>query len=333
MGKRRRQRPLSDSFTDSDSDSPPTSTPAPDLAPASMDTDSHPIVTPPSSARPSTDLPGTDPRSSTDHASDLRSTSDPARHSDPRSSTDLARSHDPRPSTDHSRSSDPRTNLDNAPACDSVDRAPLEPYLPLHGSFLVIKPCDDDVSFRKMNVFWPRKQIAAITGSMDLAIEAPANGSLIVKTNSRKETKPLLKTTTFCGKKVTVSLHQSRNSSKGTIFAPELRHMSEDEILSELRGDGVTHIRRLTTFRDGQRRDTSLLVLTFDTTTLPEKITIGWVRKDVRVFIPNPLRCFKCQRFGHGSSTCRQSARCQKCGEAPHEGSPGLSMLHSSQMP
>ena len=61
--------------------------------------------------------------------------------------------------------------------------------------------------------------------------------------------------------------------------------MTEEKILSDLRGDGVTDIRRLTSFRDGQRRDTSLLVLTFDITTLPEKISIGWLRKDVRVFI------------------------------------------------
>ena len=39
------------------------------------------------------------------------------------------------------------------------------------------------------------------------------------------------------------------------------------------------------------------------------------------MFIPNPLRYFKCHRFGLGSSTCRRSARNQQCGEAPHNGS------------
>ena len=75
---------------------------------------------------------------------------------------------------------------------------------------------------------------------------------------------------------------------------------------------------------DFQRRSAArheLVVLTFNSTSLPEKLNIGWLRKDVRVFIPNPLRCFKCHRFGHGSSTCRQSARCQRCGENPHDGS------------
>ena len=306
MGKRRRQLPLSDGHSDSDTGLDPTP------APASMETEPH-LVPLPSSANSSlTDaLPGADLRSSSDHA----------RTTDPRSSTDLARSHDPCSSSDPARSPDQRPTLADATAHRSVERSPEEPYLSPLGSYVVVKPCDTDVSFRKINVFWPQKQVAAICGPCAVEIEAPADGSLVIKTNNRKDTKALLKTTTFCGKQVTVSLHKGRNSCKGTVFAPELRHMSEDGILSDLKGDGVTHIRRLTTFRDGQRRDTSLLVLTFDSTTLPEKISIGWLRKEVRVFIPNPLRCYKCQRFGHGSSACRQTARCQKCGEAPHEGS------------
>ena len=57
MGKRRCQRPLSDSYSDSDTDSGPPHIPRP----ASMDTDPHLTTTPPSSAHPWTDLPGTEP--------------------------------------------------------------------------------------------------------------------------------------------------------------------------------------------------------------------------------------------------------------------------------
>ena len=304
MGKRRRNGPLSDSNSGSDSE--------PDLPP-SMDTDPQPTPaspTPPSDPYPANAHPGSDSRPPSDHA----------RTTDLRSSSDLARSYDPRPSSDHALNLDTRPNSADAPASTTVVGS-AEIHLSPTGSFLVVKACDDNVSFRKMNVFWPKKQIHAICGPVDVEIEAPANGTLIIKTNGRKYTKALLNTTTFCGKQVTVSLHNARNTCKGTIFAPELRHMTEEEILSDLRGDGVTHIRRITSFRDGQRRDTSLLVLTFDSTTLPEKLVIGWLRKDVRVFVPNPLRCYNCQRFGHGSTSCRQPARCQKCGEAPHEGS------------
>ena len=30
-------------------------------------------------------------------------------------------------------------------------------------------------------------------------------------------------------------------------------------------------------------------------------------------YIPNPLRCFKCQRYGHGSSRCSREQKCSKC--------------------
>ena len=101
-----------------------------------------------------------------------------------------------------------------------------------------------------------------------MEIETPANGSLLVRTESRAQTKKLLACTTFCEKAVTVSLHPSRNGTKGTIFAPEMRFMSEEDILDGLRTEGVSNVRRLTAFRDDQRRDTNLLVLTFETTTL-----------------------------------------------------------------
>ena len=34
----------------------------------------------------------------------------------------------------------------------------------------------------------------------------------------------------------------------------------------------------------------------------------------VREYIPPPLRCFKCQRFGHVAGQCRGKLRCAKCG-------------------
>ena len=38
----------------------------------------------------------------------------------------------------------------------------------------------------------------------------------------------------------------------------------------------------------------------------------------VRQYIPNPLRCFKCQRFGHGTNNCRGTEICAKCGNGDH---------------
>ena len=41
----------------------------------------------------------------------------------------------------------------------------------------------------------------------------------------------------------------------------------------------------------------------------------------VQLYIPNPLRCFNCQRFGHHESYCPADpgSVCEKCGAANHD--------------
>ena len=304
-GKKRRKNDLTDS------DSEPNSA---DELDSAMDS-SSPVLglrSPATSARDTlpTTPSGFDPRSAQTTADSSQATGS---GSDPRATPTTA---DPSQTT--APGNGPRPNLTTT----SPPVGPSEPFMESCGSYVIIKPKDEGVSFRKINVFWPTKYLGMICGSETLKIETPANGTLIVKTETRAQTKALLKCTKFCEKEVSVSLHHARNSSKGTVFAPELRHMSEDEILAGLRPEGVSHVRRLTTFRDGKRRDTSLLVLTFTSSKLPDTLLAGYIRYTVKVFIPNPLRCFRCQRYGHGSQRCTHDARCQACGNAPHGDSP-----------
>ena len=48
-------------------------------------------------------------------------------------------------------------------------------------------------------------------------------------------------------------------------------------------------------------------------------VNVGYVRVKVDRYIPNPLRCFKCQKFGHSSRLCRNEAVCHRCGEKHSE--------------
>ena len=42
---------------------------------------------------------------------------------------------------------------------------------------------------------------------------------------------------------------------------------------------------------------------------------------EVKRYIPNPLRCFQCQEFGHSKKFCKKQLRCWKCGSEGHDGS------------
>ncbi|GBL87012.1 hypothetical protein AVEN_67281-1 [Araneus ventricosus] len=118
---------------------------------------------------------------------------------------------------------------------------------------------------------------------------------------------------------VTVKPHATLNSSKGVISCGELLNESEEKITAELKSQGVIHVRRITIRRDGQLLNTKHLIFTFDFKKLPEHIKAGYMRLSVRTYIPYPLRCFKCQRFGHSKTFCRETLTCARCAEVGHE--------------
>ncbi|GFT97633.1 uncharacterized protein TNCV_2024511 [Trichonephila clavipes] len=86
---------------------------------------------------------------------------------------------------------------------------------------------------------------------------------------------------------LTVSPHKSLNSSRGVIISePDLICTPETEILEEFSGQGV--------------------------------IQAGYLNCQIRPYIPNPLRCFKCQRFGHSHTACRGQLTCSRCATVGH---------------
>lgn len=77
-------------------------------------------------------------------------------------------------------------------------------------------------------------------------------------------------------------------------------------------------MRKITVSRDGQTIVTNAMILTFDRPKLPTGIKVGYLKVKVEPYIPNPLRCFKCQKFGHHGSKCRQPE--QTCSQKGHDG-------------
>ncbi|XP_046380441.2 uncharacterized protein LOC124151837 [Haliotis rufescens] len=89
--------------------------------------------------------------------------------------------------------------------------------------------------------------------------------------------------------------------------------MSEEEIATELKNQGVTSVKRFTRKDGDSFVKTNTYLFTFALAKLPSSIKAGYFNIGVDVYIPNPLRCFKCQQFGHGAKSCRNSPVCSRC--------------------
>ena len=63
----------------------------------------------------------------------------------------------------------------------------------------------------------------------------------------------------------------------------------------------VNEVKRLKTTHNGERCDSMSVLLYFAEDSLPSRVYIGYMSYNVRLYIPPPRRCFKCQRYCSGS--------------------------------
>ncbi|GFS78274.1 uncharacterized protein TNCV_3172251 [Trichonephila clavipes] len=107
-------------------------------------------------------------------------------------------------------------------------------------------------------------------------------------------------------------------AARGVISESDLLITPDTEILDGFSDQGVIQVRRITIKKDNSVIPTKLLILTFNRPKLPTTIKAGYLNCKIRPYIPNPLRCFKCQRFGHSQNSCRGQLTCSRCAAVGH---------------
>ena len=184
--------------------------------------------------------------------------------------------------------------------------------------FLIVESAIKDKPL-KINPFLLSKTIQSIAGTVK-SIKKLRSGSLLIECANEHQSKNLLKTNSLATIPVQVSPHRSLNNCKG-ILRDRLGYfadMTELELTTALRPQGISTVKRFTYKRNGQILPSNTYLLNFSLPKPPSSIKAGYFNLPIETFIPSPLRCFKCQKFGHGLSYCRGQVTCAHCGERSH---------------
>ncbi|GFX82192.1 putative RNA-directed DNA polymerase from transposon BS [Trichonephila clavipes] len=184
-----------------------------------------------------------------------------------------------------------------------------------HSRFLLISLPNKEMSIK--SPFAIHKALLGIGGEPK-SIKRLRPGDLLIETISDLQTKSFLLAKTFLNSPVTVSPHKTLNSSRGVISEPDLLSTPESEILEGFSDQGVIQVRRITIKKDSNIIPTKHLILTFNSPKLPTNVKAGYLNCKIRAYIPNHLRCFKCQRFGHSQIACRGQLTCSRCVSVGH---------------
>ena len=149
-------------------------------------------------------------------------------------------------------------------------------------------------------------------------LEKLKSGDILLTSKGPVSTAKAKKVQTILDIKVNVSGHKALNSSKGVVKNPELRNSTPEELIALC--PNVTEARQICK-RDGTK--TNSWVLTFSTPTPPLQLKAGYRLLDVRPYVPNPMRCKRCHRFGHTLGRCKKVDQvCPLCGGTDHGETP-----------
>lgn len=189
--------------------------------------------------------------------------------------------------------------------------------------YIVIKSKINDKPLQNFNIFLLSKALESISSEPLQKITFTRDGNLLILTRNETQANKFLKTTTLSGLiPVEISLHTTLNITKGVIFCPSLKELSEKEITDGLRDQGVVECKKITKYNDGKTENTPLHILHFNQFSLPREIKIGFLNCKVEPFIPTPIQCKNCFKLGHTKKYCNGNESCEICSSTTHEPSP-----------
>lgn len=186
---------------------------------------------------------------------------------------------------------------------------------------LFIERTCGDKKFQGMSPFFLKKVVDNAAGGTVVTAKMTREGKILVHTKDRKQAIKMMALNQIDKFKVKVQEDEKLNQSTGVIFCRDLKYSTDEEILEELEEQKVTGIKRMKKKNtEGQTYDTGVYFITFGVRDVPTELRVGYELLEVREYIPEPMRCYKCLKFGHIQKFCASNdeKKCGNCNQQVH---------------
>ena len=176
---------------------------------------------------------------------------------------------------------------------------------------------DEGKTLSKLSPFAIHKGVKGIAGG-DVTIKRKFSGDIYLTCSKKSQSDSLPKCVLFGSvAPVAMTLHKSLNSSKGVVRNWELARTDPDEIKENV--PMITDVHRIVVKPNNLDVKNNTLILIFNTPKIPDSLKICYLNIPVPQYVPNPIRCNECQRFGHVTSKCKHNEVCARCSETGYK--------------
>lgn len=115
---------------------------------------------------------------------------------------------------------------------------------------------------------------------------------------------------------VEAKFHDKINTSKGSIYCPLYKNLSDAELLEGFRlfDNRIIAVKQIVKTNNNISTRTGRMLITFQTSVAPQIVIIMCERFQVSKWYPAPLRCRRCHQLRHHESNCKHTPCCRTCG-------------------
>ena len=184
--------------------------------------------------------------------------------------------------------------------------------------FLVISSLDPNNTLSKLTPFAVEAGIKGIA-STPKTFKKLVSGDILIEVGKKCYSDNLMNSAALVNIPIRVAPHRTLNYSRGVIRCTSLNICTEQELLDGLESQGVLKARCcMRKNSSGVLERSGTYFLKFNSPDLPNDIKICFENIPVKPYVPNPLRCYNCQLFGHSKTHCKKQTVCAKCAEEGH---------------
>ena len=172
-----------------------------------------------------------------------------------------------------------------------------------------LRDSNGTAGFKTINPLKIADSLKGVSEGIDARILA--NGTLMVVCNNAEIQKKAGAVKKIAGKNVEAIIVNRIEGVKGVIYGV-CAEITEKEMKEQIKGGQVIEVKRFKV--SGGGNPSAPVLITFAGDNLPIRVFLGCLSFQVRKYERPPIRCYKCQRFGHFAASCRGNQRCTKCG-------------------
>ena len=139
-------------------------------------------------------------------------------------------------------------------------------------------------------------------------------GGILIKCVSDKQLEAVSKFETLAGIPVKAMKHQNQTPKCQGVIHRVDKSIPDSDLLELLSTQKVTAARRFKKRINGKLEETPSVLLSFNSESTPESVSFLFEKYKVDKYVPEVLRCHKCQQFGHVQKYCKNTIKCVRCG-------------------